>query len=874
MLRYASLFFAIVALVFLSAYPNEPIPLVPGAVGPYFNNVFTPRAPGNGLNFTLEDPLPGQSFYGPVRIIPFSGTEDNLLLGKKGEVWRINLDDQAAEKVLDLQDRCFGKGDAGATGIALHPRFADPTAAPEQRVVFLYYRHKPEPDVWNEQGYNRLSKFSWDEQNQRFDPESEEILIQQFDRHTWHNGGDLMFGPDGFLYFAVGDEGEEIFIEFSVQRLDGAFFNGVFRIDVDNDPERSRPILRQPRGLATPPAGWPETFSQGYGIPHDNPWISDDGSTLGEFYALGTRSPFSLRYDSTDNRIWIGDVGAGEMEEISTVEKGDNLQWPYREGTIAYPGYSRPDNLIGNDTPPVLGYGRTLGRSVTGGEVYRGSKFADLNGKYLFSDFIGNRLMCIDATARPGDNPPVTTLVADLRNEHPDTPQGAGVTGVHVQSNGDILILMLGSRMESIPGKIFRLRQIDPVPEPPSLLSELGVFTDLNTLETALGVLPYRTNSQLWSDRALKQRWLILPNDGTFDSADEQIDFRPTGEWAFPTGSVLVKHFELPLTTDPDGPVRRLETRFFIVGPQNSYGLSYHWNESGTDAVLASGPVSRDFEITDPDDGSLVFVQTWDYPGRGQCLQCHTAAADYTLGLSTHQLNGDLRYPEIGNTPVNQINYLASLGAFRQSNIPEPEDLPRTHAIDDGSANLDNRVRGYFDSNCSGCHRPGGVPNLGLDLRFSTPLPFTNIINVGAISHNSVADRLLVRPGDHQGSEIWHRNAAEDGSRMPPLGRNLLDEVWLANLATWIDGLPADAGENLENRVYPNPTNNVLSVRLRDDWAGPFDLSLFDLNGRLIHQTTFSNTAHQLELGFLSEGTYILRVAGGGEFLTRKVVVN
>ncbi|PHI21083.1 hypothetical protein CEQ90_05225 [Lewinellaceae bacterium SD302] len=869
-----TLLILIVGLSLLALYPTRPVVVTPGAMGPYLNGIFTPEAPGEGLSFTLEDPLPGQTFYGPIRIIPFLGTEDILLLGKRGMVWRINLEDQAAESVLNISDRCFGRGDAGAVGLALHPRFAATDATDDEKVIFIYYRSKPQLDEWSELGYNRLSKFRWDDNAQAFDPESEEILIQQYDRSTWHNGGDLFFGPeDGFLYFSVGDEGHEEFIEDSNQRLDGGFFTGVFRIDVDNNPARSHPIIRQPRPLASPPDGWPETFSQGYSIPNDNPWPSPDGAHLEEYFALGLRSPYTMRYDAETDDIWVADVGAGDMEEISIVERGGNMQWPYKEGTLNFPGFERPDDLIGNEITPILAYDREFGRSITGGEVYRGDKFPGLYGKYLFSDFHSNRLMAIDAVD-DGSQPDLLTLVGDLRNEHPDIPSGAGVTGIYPQANGDILITVLGSRMEAIPGKIFRIQQRNPVPEPPARLSDLGVFADMVTLETNSGILPYRTNSPLWSDRALKRRWLILPNDGSFDTSDEQIDFSQTGEWDFPEGSVFIKHFELPLTTDPnvqENQGRRLETRFYIVGPQSSYGLSYHWNEEGTEAFLANGSDTEDFEVIDHETGAVAYVQTWEFPGRAQCSQCHTAAAGFTLGLNTHQLNGELRYPDIGNVPINQLTYLSELGAFRQD-IPAPEELPRAFAIEDESAGLDVRVRSYLDANCASCHRPGGITNLGMDLRFNTELPFTNIVNVAASSHNSDPNRMIVRPGSHQDSELWHRDDALDGSKMPPLSKQLRDEPYLEKLAEWIDGLNENAGQSSEDRIYPNPFGNLLSIRLRDDRVGPFEVELYNSNGQRLYQAEFTNRNFRIETGLLPPGVYVVVMSSDGERMSWRVV--
>jgi len=126
----------------------------------------------------------------------------------------------------------------------------------------------------------------------------------------------------------------EDFLADSNQKLDGGLFGGIIRIDIDNDPTRSHPIRRQPRVNEAPPAdfaGW-ETFTQGYSIPNDNPWLSPDSTNLEEFYAIGLRSPYSVYFDKETENIWVADVGSDIAEEINKVDYGDNLQWPFREG--------------------------------------------------------------------------------------------------------------------------------------------------------------------------------------------------------------------------------------------------------------------------------------------------------------------------------------------------------------------------------------------------------------------------------------------------------------------------------------------------------------------------------------------------------------
>ena len=836
-----------------------PGPPPPGAVGPYFNGTFSPTAPGS--NWGLEDAYPDLTFNGPVRVLPAPEGDGAIwVLCKVGEVWRVSADGSGRTLLLDIKDRAFSLGEAGTTGMALHPRFGDP-AYPDQQQLFLFYRSKPQAAEWSERGYNRLAKFSWDAAAGRFDADSEEILIQQYDRYTWHNGGGLFFGQDGFLYLSLGDEGADDHQVASTQRLDGGLFSGVLRIDVDNDPARSHPIRRQPLANATPIDNWDwPTYTQGYSIPNDNPWPSPDSSTLEEFYAIGVRSPYGMSYDAASDQIWLADVGASTREEINLVARGDNYQWPYLEGSFASETHARPADPIGTERPPFFEYARDVGACVIGGNVYRGTRFSGLNGKYVFADFTAGKILALDGTT-PGATPTLEVLVPSITDQPVPLPDKPLVTGVFPLPDGQIVLTVL-SENERGPGRLYRLRALDAVPEPPARLSELGIFTDLATLTPATGVVSYGVNSPLWSDRAAKQRWLILPNDGRFDSPAEQIGFQRNGEWTFPEGTVFVKHFELPLTTDGDGPHARLETRFFIVGEGGrGYGLSYQWNEAGTDALLLGGGTSRSYDIYEA--GEWAYTQQWDFPSRAQCLTCHNANAGYVLGVKTHQLNGEHYYASTGAT-ANQLAYLSNHNVFSPA-PPDPAELPRAAAVDDPDAPLDHRVRSYLDSNCASCHRPGGVPMLTMDLRFGIPLSLCNIVNNPTRSQASTHDRSIVEPGNHAVSELWVRDASEEANRMPPIGRHLVDEPYVAALADWIDGLDADAGRVSESLVYPNPTTGLVSLRLPDDWAPPFHIQVFDAQGRSVRDHWSGVPFYIIDLGALPVGSYLVRYSNASE---------
>src|SRR4030095_13702535 len=164
----------------------------------------------------------------------------------------------------------------------------------------------------------------------------------------------------------------------SAQRLNRGLFSGVLRIDVDQNPARSHPIRRQPRSGGT---GSPPSYSANYFIPNDNPFLDPAGTILEEFWAIGLRSPHRMTLDRLTQTIWLGDVGQDRFEEVSTIVRRGNGQWPYREGFQTGPR-SRPVVLLGVEQPPVYDYPHESGNNcVIGGYVYRGTRFPDISGK-------------------------------------------------------------------------------------------------------------------------------------------------------------------------------------------------------------------------------------------------------------------------------------------------------------------------------------------------------------------------------------------------------------------------------------------------------------------------------------------------------------
>ncbi len=279
------------------------------------------------------------------------------IVRRRGFIDRLNseMPDQPSEEWLNISSRVQTGGERGLLGLAFHPDY------PENETFYLYYTFSGE----DEDTYSGLSRFS--APGGVADPDSEERLIEFMQPATNHNGGQLAFGPDGYLYLGTGDGGGGN-TENSQNTL---YFHGnILRIDVD-----------------------PET---GYDIPSDNPFLGDPEG-LDEIYAWGFRNPWRFSFDPVTGYLWVADVGQQTWETIYIVENGKNYGWDIIEGNECFPIGSSCD-LTGLETP-LFEYRwgeEDTGQSITGGYVYRGSDNPSLYGKYIYGDFISGRIWALE----------------------------------------------------------------------------------------------------------------------------------------------------------------------------------------------------------------------------------------------------------------------------------------------------------------------------------------------------------------------------------------------------------------------------------------------------------------------------------------------
>jgi uncharacterized repeat protein (TIGR03806 family) len=327
----------------------------------------------------------------------------------------------------------------------------------------------------------------------------------------------------------------------------------------------------------------------------------------------------------------------------------------------------------------------------------------------------------------------------------------------------------------------------------PPLLSQTLAFQGAASAESrselrfdlSMGLLPYSVQSPLFSDGAEKRRWLALPS-GT------QIGFAKSGAWSFPEGTVLVKEFDLALDEREPTRLRRLETRFLIVARAGRvYGLSYVWNDAQTDAELRAD--SHDEVLTTIGADGTVGTQTYTFPAQSDCEKCHSDIAGGVLGPRTAQLNGDYDYPGPGGVEglsANQLSTWERLGFFDRVVGDRPlSEYPQLVDLRDTTKPAEQRIRSYWESNCSMCHNADS-PIPSWDARYTTSLEHQGVLDAEPYAGRRTDNLLLIAPGEPERSLMLVRAiSTEPLVRMPPLLRNRVDEDYVELLRSWIASL-------------------------------------------------------------------------------------
>ncbi|XXF78596.1 PQQ-dependent sugar dehydrogenase [Myxococcaceae bacterium GXIMD 01537] len=676
-----------------------------------------PARPVEKTGVTTRRAFSKLSFSQPLLALQAPGDASRVFVVQRGGIVRVFPNDETVESdtvFVDLRDRvnAAAGGEAGLLGLAFHPRFAT-----NGEVFISYTGFRDRNARTGLTSY--ISRFKVASGGATLDAGSEQILLSEDQPYSNHNGGNIAFGPDGFLYIGFGDGGNAGDPGNRAQDLTHRL-GKMLRIDVDG---------------AAPGANPP------YAIPSTNPFRGGGGRP--EIYAWGFRNPWRWSFDRATGEMWMGDVGQNELEEVNRIVLGGNYGWRIKEANKCYNASTCSSaGLI----DPVVQYEHSQGVAITGGYVYRGTTIPSLVGRFLFGDFSSGRIWAVTADA--AGQPTMLPLL--------DTSLSISSFGELV--DGELLVL-------DYSGSLHKLVPSEPASPStfPQKLSATGCVDASDPRKPAPGLIPFDVNSPLWSDGAGKERYFAVPDGKTVRIAED-------GDWVFPEGSVLMKTFLLG--------GKRVETRLMMRHPDGSWGgYTYEWDEAQTDATLL--PASKTLQVGG---------QSWYFPSRAECLQCHTPAAGFSLGPETGQLNRDLTYPATGRV-ANQLRTLAHIGLFEAPLPGEPSTLVR-YPVPTEAGPVDVRARAYLHSNCSHCHRPQGPGRGPADFRFSTPFSQVGVCNVAPQQGSAgLTDPLLVAPGDPSRSVLSARIHALDVWRMPPLGTRVVDAEGAAVVDAWITSL-------------------------------------------------------------------------------------
>lgn len=314
--------------------------------------------------YKLVQAFPNLQFSLPIDLQVAAGSDSRIFVAQQGGVIRAfapNKNATSSNTFLDISDKISSvDGEEGLLGFAFHPQYdsngfvyVNYTASAPLRTVIARYTRSTS---------NTLIA----------DPTSETIILEYLQPFSNHNGGQLAFGPDGYLYIASGDGGSGGDPDGNAQDL-SSLLGKILRIDIDASTESAE-----------------------YSSPANNPFQGVAGARP-EIYAYGLRNPWRMSFDAPTGRLWAGDVGQDSREEIDLIRSGRNYGWNIREGKRCY-------NPISNCASaglekPVFDYKHSQGQSITGGYVYRGSKQKELRNHYLYADFASGRVWALEVSS-------------------------------------------------------------------------------------------------------------------------------------------------------------------------------------------------------------------------------------------------------------------------------------------------------------------------------------------------------------------------------------------------------------------------------------------------------------------------------------------
>jgi glucose/arabinose dehydrogenase len=313
--------------------------------------------------YTLTNYFEGlEKFSLPLDAIQAPGDKQSWYIAEqRGKIYKVSKGSKGWEKslFLNLGSSVSQRGyETGLLGVAFHPEY------PAKPMLYVSFTQG--------QGSDMISKIQQLKvTNDKPDLNSATTLISTAQPYENHNGGCIVFGPDGYLYISFGDGGSAGDPKNNAQNTQ-SYLGKILRIDV-NTAENGK----------------------NYSIPKDNPFVQQEGF-LPEIYAYGLRNVWRMTFDDETGKLWAGDVGQNAYEEIDIIEKGGNYGWRLKEGFECFNPKAGCERS--NLKNPVYAYSQINGdRSITGGLVYRGKTLSKLTGQYIYADFITGRVWALSA---------------------------------------------------------------------------------------------------------------------------------------------------------------------------------------------------------------------------------------------------------------------------------------------------------------------------------------------------------------------------------------------------------------------------------------------------------------------------------------------
>jgi putative heme-binding domain-containing protein len=506
-----------------------------------------------------------------------------------------------------------------------------------------------------------------------------------------------------------------------------------------------------------------------------------------EVWAYGFRNPWRMSFDSKTGELFVGDVGWELWEMIHRVEKGGNYGWSAMEG----PQPIKPDRV--GPTPiraPLIELPHTIACSVTGGRVYRGKRFPELRGAYLFGDWETRRLWA-------------ARFDGDRTKEMPEIARpSVRIVAFGEDRLGELYFLDYdGGTVHTIERNDAGVRNLDF----PTKLSQTGLYASVKENRPAEGVVSFAINSKQWHDGATSEHWAAFPGTSaaTLYTSGKPIPgmvYWHNFRMHFPKDAVLVRTLSLH--------GRRLETQFLHYDGIDWRPYTFAWRDDQTDADLVAA------------EGDEV-KNGWQYHSRSQCMSCHNNQSEYALAFSPEQLNRP------GADGRNQLITLTEMGLLRRADdnskpLPafDATSAKREPALSDPADErqpLEARARAYLHSNCGHCHFEHGGGTVPLWLKFPISVKEMKAVSVPPTRGDfGLPDAAIIKPGDPFASTLFYRMAKFGRDRMPHIGSELPDEAGLKLIEQWIAGMkpiPAPKETGPLDRMLAEPKSALVLAR-------------------------------------------------------------